>query len=86
MLKVSLLNMEKKDDENDFTFMTVEDFAKKGRSKKDLYFMFTYQRKGLIIIYIVNLFLPPFREWTIQFLKEVLADEKKVKLLSTYKM
>ena len=67
--------MEKNDDRDDFTFMAVEDFAKKGRSKKYLYFMFIYQSKNLIITAIVNWFLPPFKEWTIQFLKGVLAEE-----------
>ena len=54
--------MEKKSDNDQFTYVAVEDFYKMAKSKKDLYFMFVHQRKKLYFYFIVNLVLPPFRK------------------------
>ena len=46
--------MESASRKEDFTLFTVEDFGKKAKSKKDLYFMFTHQR----IMKILTLYSP----------------------------
>ena len=73
--------MEKFKSEEQFTFMTTEDFGKKARSKKDLYYLFTHQRNNRANHYLVNWVLPPFREWTVSFLKGILAEENEVSFI-----
>ena len=70
--------MEKFKSEEQFTFMTTEDFGKKARSKKDLYYLFTHQRNNRASHYLVNWVLPPFREWNVSFLKGIFAEENEV--------
>ena len=70
--------MEKFKKDERFTYATAEDFRLKARSKKDLYFLFTQQCNNKINDLLENLVLPPFREWTVSFLKGILAEENEV--------
>ena len=73
--------MEKLKNEEQFTFMATEDFGKKARSKKDLYYLFTHQSNNKANYYLVNWVLPPFREWIVSFLKGILAEENEVSFI-----
>ena len=44
------LTMEKKSDNDQFTYVAVEDFSKMAKSEKGLYITFAHQRKNCIFI------------------------------------
>ena len=73
--------MEKLKNEEQFTFMTTDDFGKKARSKKDLHYLFTHQRNNKANYYLVNWVLPIFKEWIVSFLKGILAEENEVSFI-----
>ena len=70
--------MEKESDNDNFTYVAVENFSRMEKSKLYLYFKFVNQRKYFSNYLIVNWVLPPFKEWTIQYLKGILSNENKV--------
>ena len=72
------MEMEKFKKDERFTDVTAEDFRLKARSKKDLYFLFTQQFYNKINDLLLNWVPPPFREWTVSFLKGMFAEENEV--------
>ena len=54
-----------------------EEISNKFKSKQDIYKVFKYQRKELVIINIVGYFLPSYKDCNMKYLRKIINGEKK---------